>query len=101
MSASSKEQQLWEACTSGNLDLVKQHINDASVKVNWVGPEKGDTPLHRACRFGHVQVAQALLRQPGVGVNAGNVGMATPLYIACQEGKKEVVSLLLADANQC
>jgi len=67
------------------------------VKVNCVGPEKGDTPLHRACRFGHVQVTQALLRQPGVGVNAGNVGMATPLYFACQEGKKEVVSLLLAD----
>ena len=53
--------------------------------------------MHRACRFGHVQVTQALLRQPGVGVNAGNVGMATPLYFACQEGKKEVVSLLLAD----
>jgi len=61
MSGSSKEQQLWDACTSGNLDLVAQLVNDPAVDVNWVGPDRGDTPLHRASRFGHLQVVEILL----------------------------------------
>ena len=47
----SKEQELWKACSSGNLDLVKSLSNDPAVNFNWVGPEKGDTSLHRACYF--------------------------------------------------
>ena len=47
----SKEQELWKACSSGNLDLVKSLSNDLAVNVNWVGPEKGDTSFHRACYF--------------------------------------------------
>ena len=92
-----KEQQLWDACTSGDYDLVKLLANDSSVSVNWIGPESGDTPLHRAARFGHVQVVEFLLRRPKVEVNASNAGQATPFYIACQNGHKEVASLFLAD----
>ena len=97
--SASKEQQLWEACTSGDLDLVKSLANDPAVNVNWVGPERSDTPLHRACRFGHVEVVKVLLKLPKINVNAENAGKATPFYIACQNGHKEEVSLLLADTR--
>ena len=86
----------------GNLELVNLLINDPTVNLNWIGPEKGDTPLHRACRFGHVQVVKVLLEHPVIDVNAGNagnVGRATPLNIASQEGHVEVVKLLLADTK--
>ena len=104
MSDESKSQQLWTACTEGNLDLVKLLLddpavnpNEESVNVNWAGPEKCDTPLHRACRFGHLQVAEFMIGHPKVDVNAGNAGQASPFYLACQEGHLDVMSLLLND----
>ena len=36
----SEEQQLWDACTEGNLELVNLLANDLAVNVNWIGPEK-------------------------------------------------------------
>jgi len=95
----SKEQQLWESSTSGHLDLVKCLASDPGVNVNWIGPERGDTSLHRACRFGHLQVVEILIKHPMMDVNAGNVGKATSFNIACQEGFAEVVKLLMADTR--
>ena len=93
----SKEQQLWEACADRNLSVVQLLSSDSAVNVNWIGPEKGDSPLHRACRFGHLQVVEILLLHSQVEVNIGNAGGGTPFYIACQEGHTDVVLLLLAD----
>ena len=67
------------------------------IDVNWVGKEKGDTPGHRACRFGHPEIVKVLLAHPAIEVNKGNKGGANPISLACQEGHMEVVSLLLAD----
>jgi len=105
--SSSKDYQIWSAAEVGNLEVVTNLLavdpavnhNGAAVNVNWIGPEKGDTPLHRACRFGHVQVVKVLLEHPVIDVNAGNAGRATPLNIASQEGHVEVVKLLLADTR--
>ena len=93
----SEEQQLWDACTEGNLELVNLLANDLAVNVNWIGPEKGDTPLHRARRFQHLQAVEILLQYSTVDVNANNAGGATPLYFAGQEGHVEVLTMLLAD----
>jgi len=96
----SKSHELWQACFDGDHALVEVLLlgNDSAVEVNWIGPEKGDTPLHRACRFGHLQVVEILLKNSSVDVNAGNAGNASsPFYIACQEGHKDMVSLLLGD----
>jgi len=103
MSGSSKEKQLWDACTSGDLDLVKLLLSDSAVNlnkevynsgepaldVNWIGPEKDDTPLHRACHFGHSQCVELLLKHPQVEMNAENAGQATPFYIACKKAVKK------------
>ena len=98
-SSLTQEQQLWSASTCGNLGLVRLLTLHPAVNVNWIGPEKGDTPLHRACRFGHVPVVEFLLKHKQVDVNAGNARQATPFIIACQEGHNEVVSLLQADTR--
>ena len=92
-----KEHKLWQACTDSDLEVVKELARDPSVNVNWVGQDRGDTPLHRACRFGHLEIVRVLLAQEEIAVNKGNQGNASPFFIACQEGHKEVVSLLLAD----
>jgi len=94
----SKEPDLWTAAGAGDADLIKALLSsEPPVNVNWVGPEKGDTPLHRACRFGHLHIVEILLRHPEVDVNAKNTGWATSFFLACQEGQLNVVTLLLAD----
>jgi hypothetical protein len=102
----SKEQQLWDTCSIGNLSLVESIImnNDNSeLDVNWIGPEKGDAPLHRACRFGWIDIVKFFLRKcPDylqLDLNKGNAGGASPFYIACQEGHAEVVKVMMDDAR--
>jgi len=95
--AESKEQGLWLACTEGDLETARALANDPTIDVNWSGLEKEDTPLHRACRFGQLEIVKVLLARSEIEVNKGNKGSASPFFIACQEGRKEVVSLLLAD----
>ena len=93
----SKEQQLWDACTSGDLDLVKHLANDPAVNINWADPEFNRTSFFRACGHHRVAVVEFLLKLPNLDVNNPNKGGFTPINIACQEGHKEVVSLLLTD----
>jgi len=95
----SKEQQLWDACTSSDLELVKRLASDSAVNVNWGDSEYDRTPFFRACGQGHVSVVQFLLKHPQVDVNKPNKDGATPFYIACQKGHKEVAALLLANTR--
>ena len=49
-----------------NEDMEANPPKEPGFNLNWVGPEKGDTPLHRACRFEHLGVVEFLLQQPAV-----------------------------------
>jgi len=94
----SKEEILWQACTAGDLEIARKLADDPAVDVNWGDPEHGRTPFYRACFFGWTSVVEYfLMRNPRVDVAKPNKNEATPFLIVCQEGHKEVVSLLLAD----
>jgi len=93
-----KGEQLWRACSSGNLASVRSHLSENhAANVNWAGDVREDTPLHRCSRLGHAEIVKELLLQPRVEVNRGNRGDATPFYLACQEGHLAVVRVLLSD----
>jgi len=92
-----RESGLWAAATIGDVRHTEELLRDPSVNVNFMGAVRGDSCLHRACRFGHSEVVRLLLGHAGIMVNLGNLGDATPLSIACQEGSESVVELLLAD----
>ena len=94
-----KDRRLWTAAGEGDLLTVRLLANDRHVDINYVGEEKRDTPLHRACRFGHTEIVQELLRHPRVDVNKGNAGNASPFFIACQEAHREIVLALVADSR--
>ena len=87
------------SATDGDFEMVKNLAEDPSVNVNWVNEDemKKDTSLHRACRFGHVEIVKVLLAHEEIEVNKGNFGQATPFRIACQECHLLVISLLLLD----
>jgi len=93
-----KELQLWQAATSGDPESVAKLLETfPKIDVNWVGGEKGDAAIHRACRFGHTYIARLLLGDPRTQVEKGNAGGAPPFKIACQEGHADIVGMMLSD----
>jgi len=95
----SKEHQLWEACTTGDFELVKVLASDPAVDINWGDPDYDRTGFYRACGHNRVAVVEFLLKHPEVDVNKRQKEGASAFLIACESGHEEVVSLLLADVR--
>jgi len=41
----SKEERLWQACTDGDLEIVKELADDPGVDVNWTDADVGRPPF--------------------------------------------------------
>jgi len=95
----SKEEKLWQAATVGDMEVVKRLATDPAVNVNWVGPDRSDTAIHRSCRFGRLEIFKELLSNPRVDVLKENEFGGTPLTISAAMGHPEMVSILLADTR--
>ena len=91
---SSREDELFGCCASGNVRRLKQLLRYGKIDIN-MGSKYG-TLLNFASYNGHAGLVRELLSLPGIDVNlAHQIGM-TSLYIAAQEDHAEVVKLLLA-----
>jgi len=55
----------------------------------------GLIPLHNAASYGHVEIAQVLLKH-GSHVNANDRWQFTPLHEAAQKGRTQLCALLLS-----
>ena len=90
---------LWKACEEGNLERVRQLIQDGQ-DVNTTGGDRFvATPLIFAADRGHVQVVGELIRA-GARVNAKDNRKQTALYWASWSGHSSVVTTLIeAGAN--
>mmetsp|Transcript_37928 Transcript_37928/g.95337 ORF Transcript_37928/g.95337 Transcript_37928/m.95337 type:complete len:1284 (+) Transcript_37928:114-3965(+) len=79
------------ACQSGNLAAIrgaKDHLD-----LQWTD-EQMNTLLHHACRSGHIEVVQELLRLP-MPVNSRNVAQMSPLDESCKLGNVRMAACLL------
>ena len=88
------------AISRGKIDVVKLLLKKVPDLI-YAKNEYGETSLHVAARFGHVDIAHLLINL-GSDVNAKTRKGKTPLHYAAQEGKSHVASLLLeksADIN--
>ena len=60
----------------------------------------GDTPLHEACRSGHLDVVRYLVSESGCSTARQNKNGYTLLLVACRNRCRAVVELLLT-AQDC
>ena len=87
------EDGLLEAGLKGNVSLVTLYL-DAGVPLDCVNFHC-DTPLHRSCARGYVEVARLLLDRGSTAIGEKNREGNTPLHHACCYGHLSVVRLLL------
>ena len=91
--------ELWTACHLGNLEKVRQLIQDGLDVNTTIGDRLETTPLICAAGRGHVQVVGEIIRA-GARVNAKDKDKQTALHLASSCGHSSVVTTLIeAGAN--
>lgn len=84
---------LQTAVLSGNLEVVKQHI-EAGTDINKKDAMSGSTPLITAASFGKNNIAKALI-DAGADLTLKNNDGATALHVAAFFGRVEIVQMLI------
>ncbi|RGP67986.1 hypothetical protein FLONG3_8321 [Fusarium longipes] len=84
--------------TKSNYSVIVQLLIEAGVDINWKD-KSGETALHVAARFGHVECAQIILKgtqdqKADLEATEGTYSW-TPLHVAAVDGKFNVAELLV------
>ena len=87
---------LLSAAEFGNADFCSEALRDIEDEFVNAKGDDGDTSLHLACLYGHVDVVKVLLSDERVDVNARDDDDGTSLADASASGFHEIVELLLA-----
>jgi len=87
---------LWEAAQNGDDKTVAELLLKPEIDVNYSNEnERSDTVLIISCRKNRLSTVKLLLADPRINFFGMNVGAASALFIARQEGHKEVIQALL------
>ncbi|PKS09766.1 hypothetical protein jhhlp_004387 [Lomentospora prolificans] len=89
--------------TKANFDVIVKMLVNAGLDINWQD-KTGETALHVAARFGHVECAKVLIeggpdQKADIEITESTYAW-TPLHVAAVDGQIEIVKLLIdAGAN--
>ncbi|KAL4706221.1 hypothetical protein ACJJTC_018405 [Scirpophaga incertulas] len=84
---------IFQWCREGNALQVRVWLDDTEHDMNQ-GDDHGFSPLHWACKEGHIKIVEMLIRR-GARVNVTNMGDDTPLHLAAAHGHRAIVQMLL------
>lgn len=85
------------ACTSGDIVAVRNIIQSTTDHLEYIinmAPNGANTLLFITCEMGHKDIVRLLLDH-GADCRSHTITFYCPLYIACYNGKLEIVDLLL------
>ena len=86
---------LHDAAESGDLNKARELLETGKYNVNNIGGICKETPLHCACRGGHLDMVRMLISEFKAGMNIENIFNSTPLYMAAEYGKEDVALALI------
>ena len=92
--------QLHLAARAGNVDEVRDLLNKGRYEVNMVATTFNETPLHKACKQGRLNVARLLIGTFNADMAITNRDGATAIMLAIERGRDNVAHVLLED-YQC
>lgn len=86
------------AAGSSQLDALNYLVKDRNIDVNIVATKKakGRTPLHYACRNGHIECAKRLV-ELGAGVDARAKHLVSPFQLAVWQCHLEIAKWLVQE----
>ncbi|XP_021240804.1 85/88 kDa calcium-independent phospholipase A2 [Numida meleagris] len=87
------------ACRKGDMACL-QELLECHARAD-ITDRKGETVFHYAVRGSNPYIIELLSRTPTVGVNHLSHEGLTPLYLACQLGKEDMVRSLLKCRASC
>ena len=89
---------LHSACISGKREMVEILIDSLNIEycIN-ACDVNGDTPLHVACEWGHLETCLLLLEQKGCNIDATNCRGHTPLSLAVRHNRLKIFQTLLTE----
>ncbi len=85
---------LFSAVVAGDVEVVRNELQNPETNVNALDPNSGSSPLCTAVFIGHTEIVRLLI-DAGADVNQPNRDRARPLHIATFMGRSQVAGLLL------
>jgi hypothetical protein len=82
------------ACYNGNIQQVKDLLEESIVDVNEATPKYQMTPLYIASFWNHVEIVEELLKQPNIDVMRKTAYGETPIYVAITKNHTEVAKAI-------
>ncbi len=88
---------LWTAVVDNDVTKVRSLLGqgaDPNHQLYWSEWAVKVPPLHRACRWGHLEIVKTLVTHGARTDKGDGLYNRTPLHYACRGGHKEVVQYL-------
>ena len=94
---SDTESQLIQVCLDGDLLTLKILITEQGLNPSDVKDISGFTPLHLACKHGHLDITQYLIKEQNCDPESTTPNGRTPLHFACKSGHLCIVKCLITE----
>ena len=88
-------QTLMDACSEGDLCIVRNLVNNLGCDPSLYQDAIGFTPLHRACQHGHPDIVAYLICEGKCGIKSTSDDGSTCLHIASKSGHLNIVKYLI------
>ena len=85
----SDQNDLFQACAGGHLEIVKRLVEQARVLLT-AETKNGSQPIHIACFEGHLELVKWLADEGGVSLTAEDNDGGQPIHCACCKGHLEL-----------
>lgn len=86
---------MWQAVESNDLPAAEKFLDWNEVfEANLYDPF-GQTMIHKAASLGDTKMLMLLIERTGAKPDLANGALATPLHLACRNGRVEIVKFLI------
>ena len=86
-----------QVCSDGDLPTLKSLIAEQGLNPGDVKDISGFTPLHLACKHGHLDITQYLIKEQNCDPESTTPNGRTPLHLACKSGHLRIVKCLITE----